>query len=151
MKLELRNNQDFCAGMMFFLTGTIAIITARDYPFGSTLRMGPGYFPVVLSVILIVFGLITMLKGLRQGEKIRGSWSIRALIILPFSLVLFGILMEVAGFIPALIGLIFLSAASSREFKFKEVLLLTLVLVAIAWVVFIWGLGLPYFMFVRFW
>lgn len=144
MKLEFRSNKDFWAGMMFFITGAGAIFIARHYPFGSTRRMGPGYFPVVLSVILIVFGIYVMLRGLRKNEKIQGNWSIRALIVLPFSMVLFGILMDLAGFVPALIALCFVSAASGREFKFKEVLLLTIFLGVLSVAMFIWGLGLPY-------
>jgi hypothetical protein len=49
-----------------------------------------------------------------------------------------------AGFIPALTALVFLSAASGREFKFKEVILLTLFLSILSVAMFIWGLGLPY-------
>jgi hypothetical protein len=52
--------------------------------------------------------------------------------------------MTYAGFIPALAALIFGSASAGREFKFIEVLLLTLVLTGISVAVFIWGLGLPY-------
>jgi membrane-bound metal-dependent hydrolase YbcI (DUF457 family) len=52
--------------------------------------------------------------------------------------------MELAGFIPALMALIFLSAASSREFRFKEVLLLSIFLSILSVAMFIWGLGLPY-------
>ena len=143
MKLELRSNKDFWSGVMFFLTGAGAILVARHYPFGSTLRMGPGYFPIVLSAILMVFGVYVMLRGLRKSEKIQGNWSIRALIVLPFSMALFGILMELAGFVPALVALVFVSAASGREFKFKEVLLLTLFLGVLSVAMFIWGLGLP--------
>jgi hypothetical protein len=144
MKLEVRNNKDFWAGMMFFVTGVGAMIVARHYPFGTTLNMGPGYFPMVLSGMLIVFGAFIVFRGLRRGEKIEGSWSLRALIVLPLSVVAFGILMNLAGFIPALSALVFLSAASSREFKFKEVLLLTLFLCVLSAAMFIWGLGLPY-------
>ena len=144
MKLELRSNKDFWSGVMFFLTGAGAILVARHYPFGSTLRMGPGYFPIVLSAILMVFGVYVMLRGLRKSEKIQGNWSIRALIVLPFSMALFGILMELAGFVPALVARVFVSAASGREFKFKEVLLLTLFLGVLSVAMFIWGLGLPY-------
>jgi uncharacterized membrane protein len=144
MKLELRNNKDFWAGMMFFGTGAGAMIVARHYPFGATLNMGPGYFPMVLGGILIVFGAFIMLRGLRTKEKIQGAWSPRTLVMLPLSVVVFGILMSLAGFIPALTALVFLSAASSREFKFKEVLLLTLFLGVLSAAMFIWGLGLPY-------
>jgi uncharacterized membrane protein len=144
MKLAFRSNKDFWAGMMFFITGAGAILMARHYPFGSTLRMGPGYFPIVLSVILIVLGTYVMLRGLRKNERIQGNWSIRALIVLPFSMALFGILMDLAGFVPALIALCFVSAASGREFKFKEVSLLAVFLCLLSVAMFIWGLGLPY-------
>ena len=144
MKLTLRNNKDFWAGLMFVGIGAVAMFIARTYPFGTTLRMGPGYFPNLLGGILILFGIYVMVRGLRNYEKIQGNWSIRALIVLPLSMVLFGIVMELAGFIPALVVLIFVSAASGREFKFKEVLLLTILLSVLSVAMFIWGLGLPY-------
>ena len=144
MKLEFRSNKDFWAGAMFFAIGAGSIFSARDYPFGNLLRIGPGFYPIILSGILIAFGLYVMLRGLYKNEKIRGNWSIRALIVLPFSMVLFGILMEFAGFIPSLIALCFVSAASGKEFKFTEVLLLTIFLGALSVSLFIWGLGLPY-------
>lgn len=151
MKLELRNNKDFWAGVMFFATGAIAVFAARNYPIGTTLRMGPGYFPILLGGIMIAFGLVIMLKGLRKSEKIQSNWSMRALILLPFSMMVYGILMDFAGFIPALMALIFVSAASGREFKVKEVLLLTAVLVLMSWSLFILGLGLPYPLLNKFW
>jgi uncharacterized membrane protein len=144
MKLEFRSNKDFWAGAMFIAIGAGAMFSARNYPFGTSLRIGPGYYPIILSGILIAFGLYVMLRGLRKNEKIQGNWSIRALIVLPFSMVLFGILMKLAGFIPALIALCFVSAASGREFKFTEVLLLTIFLGALSVTLFVWGLGLPY-------
>jgi len=125
MKPEFRNNKDFWAGVMFIGTGAAAMIAARNYPFGATLRMGPGYFPTVLGGILILFGIYVTLRGLRKSEKIQGNWSLRALIVLPLSMVLFGILMKYAGFIPALAALVFGSAVSGREFRPVEVLLLT--------------------------
>jgi hypothetical protein len=144
MKLTLHNNKDFWAGLVFAGTGALAMFISRDYPFGTTLRMGPGYFPRILGGILVLFGLYVMVRGLRSNEKMKGNWSIRALIVLPLSMVLFGVVMELAGFVPALAVLIFVSAASGGEFKFKEVLLLTLFLSVMSVAMFIWGLGLPY-------
>ena len=144
MSLEFYKKKDFWAGIMFLGIGAGAIIGARNYPFGTTLRMGPGYFPTMLGWILVAFGLYVMVRGLRSDEKIRSNWSIRALIVLPISMVLFGVLMEVAGFIPAMAALIFIAVASGREFKFMEVLLLTIFLGAMSIAMFIWGLGLPY-------
>lgn len=144
MQFEIRSNRDFWCGVMLIGVGGLAIFMARSYPMGTTLRMGPGYFPVVLGALLILFGLYCVASGLRSNEKITGNWSLRGLIVLPLSLVLFGLLMSYAGFIPALIVLIFGSALAGNEFKFVEVLLLAIGLTAFSVVLFIWGLGLPY-------
>jgi hypothetical protein len=147
MKLEFRRNQDFWAGLMFLGIGAVAIFIARNYPFGRLLRMGAGYFPTLLGGVLILFGGYIMVKGLLKSEKVQGSWSIRAMIVLPVMIILFGLLMERAGFIPALAVLTFGSAAASKEFRWGEVLLLTAFLTALSLAVFIWGLGLPYPLF----
>jgi hypothetical protein len=145
MQLEFRDNKDFWAGVMLIATGAVAIIIARNYAFGTSLRMGPGYFPSVLGGLLILAGLYLVVMGLRRKENLEGkNWSLRALIVLPLALVLFGVLMERAGFIPALLVLIFGSAAASTEFRLVEVLLLSIGLTAFSVVLFIYGLGLPY-------
>jgi hypothetical protein len=144
MKLTLANNKDVWAGLMLIAIGAAAIFVARNYPFGTALRMGPGFFPVVLGGLLIVFGLAVLAIGLRKGESMTGSWSLRALIILPLSLILFGLLMEYAGFVPAMLVLIVGSATASTEFRFLEVLLFAAGLTALSVAVFVWALGLPY-------
>ncbi len=144
MKSELRRNKDFWAGMMLIGIGAAAMFISRDYRSGSASHMGPGFFPTLLSVILVAFGAAIMAVGLRSGEKIQGRLSLRALILLPSSLVLFGVLMEVAGFVPALVALVFLAAASGREFAFTEVALMTVLLTVASVALFIWGLSLPY-------
>jgi hypothetical protein len=150
MKSELSDNKDLWAGVMLIASGAVTMFIARGYPFGTTLRMGPGYFPTVLGGILILFGLYLFVCGLRSSEKIAGSWSLRAMIVLPVAFVLFGVLMTHAGFVPALIVLVFGSALAGPQFKLVEVLLLSLVLTAISIVLFVWGLGLPYPLFTGF-
>jgi len=137
-------NRDFWGGVMLIIIGIGAVFIAKDYRFGSVRHMGPGFFPTVLGVILILFGLTIMLKGLIKEEKILSNLSLRALGLLPISLVFFGILIERAGLIPALVALIFCSASASKEFRFWEVCLLTIVLTVLSVSLFIWGLGLPF-------
>jgi uncharacterized membrane protein len=144
MQFEIRNNRDFWAGTMLIASGAAAVIVARDYSFGTALRMGPGYFPSVLGGLLVLFGLYLMAQGLRSNEKIEGNWSLRAVVVLPLSLVLFGILMEYAGFVPALMVLVVGSAAAGSEFNLLEALLLAVGLTVFAVALFIYGLGLPY-------
>ena len=142
--MDLRDNRDFWAGLMLICTGAASIYLARDYPFGTSLRMGPGYFPSVLGGVLILFGVILVVRGWRSGERIEPGWSLRALVVLPLSLVLFGVLAEHAGFVPALMVLILGAAAAGSEFRFREVGLLAVFLTVLSVAVFVWGLGLPY-------
>lgn len=145
MKLDWRTNKDLWAGIHYIAVGTVAMWIAKDYPFGSALRMGPGYFPTVLGGIMVLMGIYVLVLGLRKDhEKIVGNWSIRALIILPISMVVFGLLMEHVGFIPAMLALIPVSALAGREFKWGEVAPLTIGLTIVCMAGFIYGLGLPY-------
>ena len=150
MKLRLLDNKDFWAGALLAAIGVAAVVLARDYPFGTSLRMGPGYFPTVLGATLALFGGFFLVRSLRAAETLDTNWSLRALIGLTVSLILFGALIDRAGFVPALVVLIFGSAASSTEFKFREVLLLTAILTVFAVVLFIWAIGLPYRLFAGF-
>ena len=147
MKIPLYRNRDFLAGLMFIVIGGTAMIMSRDYPFGSALRMGPGYFPSVLGGILVVFGIWVLVQGLIKQEKIARTWSVRALIVLPLTALVFGYLMEHAGFVPALLALSIMSASASPEFKFKEQAVLAVGLALLSVGLFIHGLGLPYPLF----
>jgi hypothetical protein len=144
MDIRLRDNKDFWSGLMLIGAGAAALIIGLEYRLGSALRMGPGYFPSVLGGILILLGFLVLAKGLKSGDRIEGRWSLRALILLPMSLVLFGLLMEYAGFVPALLVLIVGSGAAGEDFKVGETLILAIVLTLCAVAVFVWGLGLPF-------
>ena len=147
MKIALRRNKDFLAGLMLIVIGGGAMLMARNYPFGSSLRMGPGYFPTVLGAIVTVFGVWVLIQGLIRQEAIKRTWSVRALIILPLTALVFGILMERAGFVPALLVLALMSAFASPEFRLGEQALLALGLTVLSVGLFIYGLGLPYPLF----
>ena len=144
MRIGLRDNKGVWSGLMFIGVGVATLTVAVEYRLGSALRMGPGYFPSVLGGVLIVLGILVLAKGLKSPEPIEGKRSLRALILLPLSLVLFGWLMEHAGFVPALVVLIVGSSAAGEEFNALEALMLAGVLTFGAVAVFIWGLGLPF-------
>jgi hypothetical protein len=147
MRTQLRENKDFLAGTLLIVVGAVGFYMALDYPFGSALRMGPGYFPRVLSGILIAFGLYVALRGLRTGEKVEGVWGWRPLAIITVAFWVFGWAIDHIGFVPSLVLLIVLSALAGHEFKLLEVVILTIVLILFACGVFIYALGLPYPLF----
>ena len=147
MKFDLRNNRDFLAGLLFIVIGALALVIARDYPMGVAARMGPGYFPMVLGGILFLFGVYILVRGIRSGEKVNGAWGWKPLALIGLSIVLFGFLMERFGIVSALVAVFFVSALAGHEFRFRETLLLTLVMGAFAVGVFFYGLKLPYPLF----
>ena len=67
---------------------------ALGYKFGTTIDMGPGYFPRILSLVLIGFGIVTFVKGLRNCMPVEGGWAWLPLLLLSASLLLFGFLIE---------------------------------------------------------
>lgn len=147
MRLNYRN-MDFWSGFMLAVVGLGAGLIAQDYPMGTVLRMGSGYFPTILSGLLFVFGVVLMVRGLRTTESIEGGLSLRALLILPVALCLFGFLLDRAGFIPAMLVIVIGSALAGREFRFLEVLALAVFLTVASVGIFIFGLGLPYPLYV---
>jgi len=141
---DLRNNRDFLAGLLFMMLGGLAVVLARDFPMGTTMRMGPGYFPTALGVILFLFGVYVLARGVRSRVPVSGAWGWRPLALVTLAIVVFGFFLERLGLVPASVLMFFVAAAAGREFRFGEVLILAVVMTAFSVLVFIWGLKLPY-------
>ena len=69
MNLTFLERKDFWSGVMLIAIGGTAVFIARNYEYGSSLRMGPGYFPVVLGGLLIAFGVLIGAKGFRSDAE----------------------------------------------------------------------------------
>lgn len=153
MQVRIRNLQDFWSGMFFIGLGVLAIYLSRDYPMGTALEMGPGYFPTWLGGIMIGFGVV--IGGLSfklEGEADQGlalrEWAFRPWLILTATLALFAILMEAElGFVPSLMVLIAGCALAHKDVHWRETILLSVFVTAAAVAVFSYGLGLPYRLF----
>lgn len=144
MQVRIKNQENFWAGIMFIAFGLTAMFVARDYPMGSAMRMGPGYFPVYLGAIMASLGAIISLTSFSvSGDRIKPfAW--RPMILLSAAFVAFGLAVDRVGLVIALAVLIFLSALAGRDFKVREVLILTLVLIVGCWALFVYALELPF-------
>src|SRR5262245_39899901 len=142
MNLNLHTNRDALAGLLFGAIGVMTYIGAEDYPMGFVERMGPGYFPTLLGVILTLFGICIFARGIWTGAPCQGRWAWKPLALITLSIVLFGFLMERFGLVPAIVAVFLVSALAGHEFRFTETLLLTLVVGAFAVGVFFYGLKL---------
>jgi putative tricarboxylic transport membrane protein len=142
--MRLRNARDLLAGCLFLIFGLAFLVFAQDYQLGSARRMGPAYFPVVLSLILIVIGAATVARGLLvPGPPIRDVAG-KALAVVTVAVVLFGLVVRGAGLGLAVAVLVIVSATASRGFRLLPALLLALALSAFCILVFVTGLGLPF-------
>jgi len=142
--MRLRNARDLLAGCLFLAFGFGFLILAQDYRLGSARRMGPGYFPVVLSLILIMIGLATVARGfLVAGPPVRDVAG-KALALVTASIVLFGFLVQGAGLGLAVAALVLAAAAASRNSRLLPALLLSAALGGFCVLVFVRGLGLPF-------
>jgi hypothetical protein len=145
--MKIKSQEDFWAGLMFVGFGILAIIVARDYPMGSALRMGPGYFPTYLGAIMIVLGAILTGRSYRVAGEGIGRWGWRPLLWLSAAFAGFGLLIEQAGFVLALLALIIASSLAGRDTRPFELILLIVVLITGSVALFIYGLELPYVLF----
>lgn len=147
MRLRIRNQEDFWAGVMFIGFGLLAVIISRDYPMGTAMRMGPGYFPTYLGVIMMVFGAIVAAMSFKLEARKLTPFAWKPAIMLGLAFVVFGWGIDHIGFVPSLFAVIVLSAAGGATFKWGEVLLLSVVLIVGAVGIFIYGIDLPYPLF----
>ena len=145
--MKIRSAEDFWAGLMFIGFGVLAVVVSRDYTMGSAMRMGPGYFPTYLGALMVVIGAILTGRAYRvQGEGI-GRWGWRPLLWLSAAFAAFGLLIEAAGFVLALLALIVASSLAGRDTRGLELLLLIVVLITGSVALFVYGLELPYRLF----
>jgi Tripartite tricarboxylate transporter TctB family len=141
--------KDCLSGLLFFAFGWGALHGAREFETGTLARMGPGWFPAALGVTLMLFGVFLMARGIGWPEKSPGAveWGWRAPACIVASMLAFGFLVPRLGLVPALVAMFFLAALGGREFRWREVLVLTAVMTALAVGVFVHLLKLPFQLF----
>jgi hypothetical protein len=140
----IRNQKDFAAGVIYMVLGSAFAIGALNYRVGEADRMGPGWFPLMVGILLAVVGVATLFNGLRrsaQAEKIkRPSLSTIAWVL--SAVVLFGLLLQPAGLVISLLVLVLVSSRASHEFTWKAALANAVALILFSIGVFVWGIDL---------
>lgn len=143
--MKIKSPQDFWAGLMFIGFGLFfAIVAQMNYQMGSAVRMGPAYFPTVLGGLLVFLGAIVMFDSFVLTGPNVAKFHFRPLLFVMVSSLAFAYLLKPLGLVLASIALIFVSAYGGHEFKWKEVAILSVVLVIFSVLVFVKGLTLPF-------
>jgi hypothetical protein len=139
---------DFWSGLLFAACGSIFILIASQYEFGSAAAMGPGYFPVWLGGALVVFGAVLVIKSTAGGDtEAVSSFVLRPALIIIGSLALFALLLERAGLVLSSLTLLYVGSHAAGRFTARQLALFSVLLVTFASVLFGYVLGVP----IRFW
>jgi hypothetical protein len=140
---RIRAPKDFWSGTMFIAFAAVALIASRNYSLGTSLRMGPGYFPILLGSVLALLGVILIVRSLAVDGQPVGRLHLLPLAVITLGVVLFGVLLQWIGLVAALIVVVVVSACASRQSRPIEVAALALVLAVFSAGVFVYGLRLP--------
>ncbi|MDB5882591.1 MAG: hypothetical protein JWP43_2469 [Ramlibacter sp.] len=153
--MKIKSQQDFFSGLMFMVVGLGFAWGATTYTIGEGARMGPGYFPLLLGIVLAGLGGFIVFESLvvetEDGEPI-GKWAWKPLGYIIGANLLFGILLgglpsiglPAMGMVIAIYGLTLVSALAGEEFKIKEVLILATILAIGSYLAFIMLLKLQF-------
>ena len=147
------DRSDLAAGLVFIAIAAAFAWAALDVRMGTLLRMGPGYFPLVLSGLLAALGALMLLRGARrpaapagpgqgQGPSFRVAW--RPLLLVCGSALFFALTLEGLGLPLTTFATLLIAASASPQFRPAEALLTAAAFAAGAWVVFAMLLGLPF-------
>jgi len=146
--VHIKSQKDFFSGLMFTGVGIAFAWGATTYSVGQGARMGPGYFPLMLGVVMALLGAAVTFKSLvvetPGGDKI-GKWAWRPLCYIIAANLLFGVLLgglpsiklPAMGMVAAIYGLTIVAARAGTEFKLKEVLILATILAVGSYLAFI--------------
>jgi hypothetical protein len=139
---RIRNSKDFFAGALFIAFGLAAMILSTKYRIGTAARMGPGYFPFFLGIVLSALGLLLSARSFSLETPVVKISSIqpRPLFFVLFSVVLFGLFLHSLGLVLTILLLVLFSSIAHHEFRMKETLINSAVLILLVLVIFVYFL-----------
>jgi hypothetical protein len=144
MTTKSTDRTDLAAGLLLIAAAAFFGWQTLDLEIGSSLRMGPGYFPMVLSALLFVLGALVTLKSLGRDSTPFGTIAWRGLAFILPAPVFFGLTVRGLGFVPALFVTSLIATQASRRMRPLPALLLALIVTLMSTLIFSYGLGLPF-------
>jgi len=137
------NLRDVIAGALFVAIGGWFVVSALELEIGTALRMGPGYFPLILAGILIFLGVLVVVRAIRDRPAKMGKVAWRGLLFILAAPIVFGSTIRGLGLVPSLVLVVLLVSFASRSMRPVTAVCLTVALTAFCVAVFSYGLGLP--------
>lgn len=142
-KLSIDPTNGAC-GAIFIAVGLFFGYQSLGQEIGNAFRMGPGYFPLVLSGILTLLGAIIVVQATRVTGEPVGQIAWRGMIFILPAPIFFGLTVRGLGFVPALFFTALIAAFASQRMRPGTALIVALALTIFSTIVFSYALGLPF-------
>jgi putative tricarboxylic transport membrane protein len=147
MWLSIKSPKDFWCGLLLLAIAGIFATGLLRLPIGTAFRMGPGYFPMVLTILLATLGAAILVNGMRvEGPRV-SAVPLRALIFIALPVVFFGLTLRGLGLVLSLGITVLATTLAAREWNPVVAISTTLALVVGCVAIFVVGLGLPLSLF----
>jgi hypothetical protein len=131
-------------GALFIILGLIFAYESWMLDMGSALRMGPGYFPSLLALVLLLLGIVILIQAMRTQSEPIGPIAWRGMLLILPAPVLFGLTVQGLGFLPAIFISALLASFASLRMKPLAAVVLSICVTLFSYAVFTRGLGLPF-------
>ena len=137
---------DAAAGVLFILFGLFFGIQSLGLDLGTAFRMGPGYFPLVLAVVLVIFGGLILFNAIKAGKDSPaiGAIAWRGLLFILPAPIFFGLTVRGLGFVPSIFVTTVIAGLASLKMRPAHALLLAVAVTVFSTLVFSYALGLPF-------
>ena len=143
IRMVIRSPRDFGAALLILAVGMAGLVFSSDLSVGTAARMGPGYFPRIVSWCIIALGVFVAAKSLVIRGAAIDRMQLRPMAIILVSSLIFGYAIEEVGLVLASLAAMLVAPYAKRGADFREALMLSIGLTAFAAVVFVWALGQP--------
>jgi hypothetical protein len=138
-----RSFPDVLAGGIFVVIGGAFVVGSLGYELGTPLRMGPGYFPLLVGAVVAGLGLAIVVKGLIAGEVITfGAVPWRAVVAIVVALLFFGLTVDGLGFVPTSAVTALVTTLASSRTRLLRAVLVAVGLTVASTLIFVVGLQL---------
>ena len=134
---------DLCSGLLFAALGAAILWVGADYSLGVPSRIGPGYVPRLLGILLAGIGLFLVVRSRWTGETIDATVAWRPLMLISVATVAFAVVFEMTGLVPAILVSVAIANYATSENRWTTAVVLGALLAFFAWLLFVKGLSLP--------
>ncbi|QIR85364.1 tripartite tricarboxylate transporter TctB family protein [Paracoccus sp. AK26] len=145
MSTKPNDGTDIAAGLLFMAIAAFFAWQGLGLDMGTSLRMGPGYFPMVLSGLLFILGAVILFKAFgRPDDEPIGRFAWRGILFILPAPIFFGLTVRGLGFVPALFITTLIASQASMRMRPLPALILAIVVTILSTLIFSYGLGLPF-------